>query len=154
MNDKNKVILTKEGLESVKSELEKLYQERKSIQLQIKEAKSYGDLSENSEYQDAKDRQVLTETRIAEMENIIRNAVIDTGTCTDGGVCIGSNVTVNSGGREFTYTLVGATQADPTAGKVSVESPIGQSLMGKKKGEEITVKAPRGKIKMKIMKVA
>ena len=154
MNEKNKVILTKEGLESVKAELEKLYGDRKTIQLQIKEAKSYGDLSENSEYQDAKDRQVLTETRIAEMENIVRNAVIDNGTCSTGGVCIGSDVTVNSGGREYIYTLVGATQADPTAGKVSVESPIGKSLMGKNKGEEIVVEAPRGKIKMKIMKIA
>jgi len=154
MNEKNKVILTKEGLESVKTELEKLYDERKNIQLQIKEAKSYGDLSENSEYQDAKDRQVLIETRIAEMENIVRNAVIDSGVCANGGVCIGSVVTVNSGGKEYTYTLVGATQADPLAGKVSVESPIGKSLMGRGKGDEVVVEAPRGKIKMKIMKVA
>ena len=154
MADKSKYLVTEEGLAEIKAELEKLYEDRKLIVEQIKEAKSYGDLSENSEYSEVKDRQQMLEKRIAELEDYAKNAVVDTKVCRNGEVCVGSEVTVEMGNKTFNYTIVGATQADPTSGKISVESPVGKSLIGRKKGEEITVCAPKGKITMQIMDVA
>lgn len=149
----NKVVVTAEGLETIKKELENLYLERKKITHQIKEARSYGDLSENSEYQEVKDRQDLLETRIVELENIIRHAVIDEGKCERDRVCVGSVVEVKLNGKTSKYTIVGATQADPSSGKISADSPVGKALMGKSGGDEAIVKTPRGDSKISIVKL-
>jgi len=150
MSDKSKYLVTEEGLAEIKAELEKLYAERKVIVEQIKEAKSYGDLSENSEYAEVKDRQQMQEKRIAELEDYAKNAVIDSASCKTGKVCVGSTVKVKMGEKSLEYEVVGATQADPTSGKISVESPVGKALIGKKMGDDILVKAPKGDVKMKI----
>lgn len=154
MADKSKYLVTEEGLAEIKTELGKLYDERKQIVEQIKEAKSYGDLSENSEYAEVKDRQQMLEKRIAELEDYAKNAVVDDKMCSLGQVCVGSKVSVEIGGKTFEYEVVGATQADPSSGKISVESPVGKALIGKKKGSEIEVNAPKGKIKMMIKTVS
>lgn len=154
MNENNKYILTKEGLEEIKAELAKLYEDRKKIAAQIKEARSYGDISENSEYTDAKERQGLLEGRIMELEDIVRNHVISDNTCGPNSVCVGSRVKIKRSGSEFEYILVGATQANPDAGKISVESPVGKALLNHAVGDEVEIDAPRGKIKMTIMSIA
>ena len=148
-----KHILTQEGLEEIKQELQRLYQERKKIAAQIKEARSYGDISENSEYTDAKERQGLLEGRIAELEDIVRNHVITDNTCGPNAVCVGSKVKVKSAGKELEYTIVGATQANPQERKISIESPVGRALIDKKVGDEVVVEAPGGKIKMQVMAI-
>jgi transcription elongation factor GreA len=153
MSDRNKYLVTEDGLAEIKLELGKLYDERKTIVEQIKEAKSYGDLSENSEYAEVKDRQLMLEKRIAELEDYAKNAVVDDKKCNTGQICVGSKVSVEIGGKVFEYEVVGATQADPTSGKISVESPVGKSLIGKKKGDNIEVNAPKGKIKMLVKTV-
>lgn len=155
MNDKNKFILTKDGLEDIKAQLNGFYEERKKIAAQIKEARSYGDISENSEFSEVKERQSLLEGQIAELENIVRNAVIEQNVCKADRVCVGSVVTIkNNQGKKMKYTLVGATQADPLAGKISVESPVGKAMLDKEKGEEFIVLAPSGKIKMEVLEIA
>lgn len=153
MSDKSKYLVTAEGLVEIKLELSKLYDERKVIAAQIKEAKSYGDLSENSEYSEVKDRQIMLEKRISELEDYAKNAVVDDKTCVTDRVCVGSKVAVEIGGKVFDYEIVGATQANPSNGKISVESPVGKALIGKKKGDNVEVIAPKGKIKMLIKTV-
>lgn len=148
----NKFILTQEGLDDIKAELNKLYEERKTIADQIKEARSYGDISENSEFSEVKERQSMQEGRIAELENIVRNALVEKSVCVNNKVCVGSVVTVkNPQGKISKYSLVGATQAEPNLGKISVESPVGKALLDKEKGEEFEVMTPSGKIKMSIV---
>ena len=153
MNDENKFIVTPDGLLEVKSELEKLYKERRVITDQIKEAKSYGDLSENSEYAEVKERQVILESRIAELENIIRNAVVESRSCSLDDICVGSVVQLQVKDKERQYTLVGSTQGDPVEGKISVDSPVGRSLLGRKKGDEVEVMTPGGKMRMKVLAI-
>jgi transcription elongation factor GreA len=148
--DSNKYLVTEEGLVAIKAELEKLYEDRKLIVEQIKEAKSYGDLSENSEYAEVKDRQQMLERRIAELEEYAKKAVIDDGICQNDKVCVGSRVKVKAGVKVMEYELVGATQANPSLGKISVESPVGRALIGKVEGEQVEVTAPRGKISLLI----
>ncbi|MFA4930346.1 MAG: transcription elongation factor GreA [Patescibacteria group bacterium] len=154
MNENNKYILTKDGLAEIKTELARLYDERKVIAAQIKEARSYGDISENSEYSDAKERQGLLEGRIMELEDIVRNHVISDNKCGRNNVCVGSKVKINRSGKEFEYMLVGATQANPDQGKISVESPVGKALLDRAVGDEVEIQAPGGKVKMRIMTIA
>jgi len=155
MNDKNKFILTKQGLEEIRDELEKLYEERKQVAAMIKEARSYGDISENSEYSQAKERQAMLEGRIAELENILRNAIMaEDSTCRPHVVCVGSKVKVRNLNQEIDYVLVGATQSNPKEGKISVDSPVGKALLGKSVGEEVVVQAPSGQIKLMVKQIA
>ena len=150
-----KIYLTKDGLEKLNTEFEKLsINGRKEIADLIKQAKEYGDLSENSEYADAKDKQAFTEGRIAELEHILKNAeLIDEKHTNCACVSVGCTVNVELESGELEYRIVGSYEADPEKGWISNESPLGQALLGRKPGEEIEVVAPAGMIKYKVKKI-
>jgi transcription elongation factor GreA len=151
----NKYYLTKEKLEELKKELEHLKSEgRKEIARQLKTAKEYGDLSENAEYSQAKDEQAALEIRIAELEDMIRNAIIIEPGAKKDRVDVGSKVLLKKDNKNYEYLIVGETEADPSSGKISNNSPLGKVLLGKKVGDEVIVEAPRGKIKYKILKIS
>ncbi|MCX6806622.1 MAG: transcription elongation factor GreA [Candidatus Berkelbacteria bacterium] len=148
------VYLSKEGLEKLKEELKNLKNVvRKEIVERIKEAKSYGDLSENSEYEAAKNEQAFIEGRILELETIIKNARVVAKSNGDK-VMIGSQVQVKNDDNETdTFVLVDKTEAAPDQGKLSYDSPLGSALLGKTKGDEVEVKAPSGNLKYKIVEI-
>ena len=155
-------LVTKEGLKKLKEELEFLKKTRRQeVAQRLKEAISYGDLSENSEYEEAKNEQAFVEGRIIELERKIKNAKIITEkkvTATRGKeVEIGSTVTAVQKGSSSdpdVYTIVGSTEADPLEHKISNDSPIGKAFLGKKKGDTVAVQAPSGTVKYDIVKVA
>ncbi|WP_018665508.1 transcription elongation factor GreA [Heyndrickxia acidiproducens] len=147
--------MTQAGKEKLEQELEYLKTvKRKEVVERIKIARSFGDLSENSEYDSAKEEQAFVEGRITTIENMIRNAKIieDDGTDT---VSLGKSVTFVElpDGEEETYTIVGSAEADPFEGKISNDSPIAKSLIGKSAGEEVIVQTPGGDMKVKIVSV-
>ncbi|MBQ9534865.1 MAG: transcription elongation factor GreA [Clostridia bacterium] len=150
--------LTKERLEELKAELEHLKTVReKEVAELIKEARSFGDLSENSEYDEAKNEQGKLYSRIAELENIIPNAVIiDENASLDEGVTIGAKVEIEfiKGKRREEYSIVGSQEANPKLQRISDESPIGKALLGKHKGDTVTVDAPGGSFKCKIIEIS
>ena len=153
-----KIPMTREGLEQLKKELEYLKKvERPKIIKEIEIARSYGDLSENAEYEAAKEKQGLIEARIRELEYKIAHAeVIDVGNVTDPEkVAFGATVKLKDLDTErvVTYTIVGAEEADVTKGKISVESPIARGLMGKRKGDVVTIRIPRGEVDYEILEV-
>lgn len=146
--------LTKEKLEELKKELEYLKTEgRKEVAEHLQKAKEYGDLSENAEYNEAKDEQQKLETRISELENIIRNVILIKEGVKSDVVKIGSKITLKKDNKTFQYIIVGQNEADPLNGKISNESPLGQALLNKKVGDKIEVMAPSGKIEYKILKI-
>lgn len=146
--------LTKEGLKSLQAELEQLQKvERRKIAERLKRAKEYGDLSENSEYIDAKEAQGKLESRIFELEEIIRNAVLIKKNPQKDTVSIGSTIEVQKGFKTFRYTIVGSQEAKPEANLISNESPIGKAFLGKKIGDTVEIDTPSGKTKYKIMKI-
>lgn len=153
--DEKKMYLTKEGYENLTGELENLLNtERKAIAERIKTAKEYGDLSENSEYSDAKEQQSFVEGRIIELEHILKNAeIIDDSHQNCDAVNVGCTVHLEAEDKELKYRIVGSTEADPTKGYISNESPIGKALLGKKKGEVVEVSVPAGVTKYKIREV-
>jgi transcription elongation factor GreA len=141
------VILTNEGLASLKIELEELSTvKRREVAERIKEAREFGDISENSEYDDAKNEQAMLETRIAQIEEQIRSArVISADDVSTDVVGVGVTVSVKfDDGKAQKFTIVGSAESKPPE-KLSNESPIGKALMGKKKGDEVTVALPTGK---------
>jgi transcription elongation factor GreA len=156
--------MTKEGLKKIKEELEHLKtKKRGEIAQRLKEAISYGDLSENAEYEEAKNEQAFVEGRILELENQIKKAHIITEhvageKATKGQVVeIGSLVTVRNktdDGKPESYTIVGSMEANPLEHKISNESPIGKALLGCEKGDTIHVTAPAGKFQYEILKIA
>ncbi len=147
------VFLSVEGLEKIKKELKGLKTEsRREVAERIKEAKAYGDLSENSEYEDAKEQQAFVEGRILELENMIRNAKVITNKGGDK-VSLGSKVTVKNDGEKIDLILVDRTEVAPSLGKISFDSPLGSALLNKVKGDDIEVLTPSGKIKYKILKI-
>lgn len=150
-------ILTEEGLEKLKEELEYLkVTKRKEITEKIKEARGFGDLSENSEYDAAKDAQAAMEQRVAEIENIIKTAkIVSADELPSDVVGIMSRVRVFDCDmeEEDEYTIVGSTESDPLSGKISDESPIGKGLMGKKVGEIADIETPGGVIQLKILDI-
>lgn len=152
------VFLTPEGLTKLEEELEIAKTvRRKEIATRIKTALDFGDLSENSEYDQAKNEQAQLEERIAKVETMLRNAkLIDEDEITTDVVSIGSKVVVNDMeyNEEMEYLIVGSAEADPFKGKISNESPLGSSLLGKKPGDQVEVKVPDGNIKYKILKIA
>jgi transcription elongation factor GreA len=149
-----KYYFTKERLEELKKELEYLKTEgRKEISEQLQKAKEYGDLSENAEYSEAREEQRRLETRISELEVMIRNASIIDEKRKSNEVKIGSKVSVKRDGKTYEYFIVGADEANPSLGKISNESPLGKALLGKKVGEEAIVNAPTGKIVYKVTKI-
>lgn len=149
------IFLTKEGLQKLKKELDELInKKRPEVIKRIKEAKAYGDLSENSEYEDAKNEQSFIEGKISELENMIKNAqIIDKKDKKSNVVSLGSTIVASLDGKDNEYTIVGSAEADPSAGKISNESPIGKALLDKKTGDEIEVEVPAGKIKFKIKSI-
>lgn len=143
-----------EGLEKLKEEyLYRTEQLRAEIAARIKEAKEQGDLSENAEYTEAKESQSLNEGRIEELKVIIDNAVLITGPGKGGIISVGSTVRVASGKDERTYTIVGAAEADPASGRISNESPLGAAFLGRKKGDKVSVRTPRGETEYRIADV-
>ncbi len=153
-------LVTKEGLKKLKEELDHLKNvRRKEVAQRLKEAIGYGDLSENSEYEEAKNEQAFVEGRALELERKIKNARIisekDGGKVRD--VNIGSTVTVKeigSDSEDETYTIVGATEADPFENKISNESPLGRALLLRSKGEIVEVPTPSGIVRYEILKVS
>lgn len=158
INDQKQVLVTKAGLEKLKVEL-KEYQDvrRKEVAARLKEAIAYGDLSENSEYEEAKNEQAFVEGRIVELEQMIANAKIITDDKRgEDTVQIGTTVTVQNLTEEDepeTYTIVGSTEADPINHRISNESPIGSAILGKAKNDVVRVKVPAGVFEYKILKI-
>ncbi len=138
--------LTKEGLEKLRKELGHLKSvTRKEIIERIATAKELGDLKENAEYAEAKDDQALVESKIYDLEDKVKNAVVIKENNEDHyTVTIGSTVVATSMAGKVEYTIVGSDEADPVKGRISHESPIGKAFLGKRKGEKIVVKAPKG----------
>ena len=151
------VILTKEGYQKLKNEIEYLSTERRrEIAERIKLAREFGDIAENAEYDDAKNDQALLEHRIATLEErLIAARVIKKGEVSSEAVSIGSKVKLRDVGAKETveYHIVGSAEANPTENKLSNESPVGKAIIGKKKGETVEVAAPRGKMKFKILEI-
>jgi len=145
--------LTQQGLEKLKKELADLKARRKVVAERIKTAREFGDLSENSEYEDARNEQSFVEGRIEELIEMIAHAKVVAKNGTNGHVEMGSVVTLKADGEEFSYEIVGANESDPGAGKISSESPLGYSLLGKGKGEEAEINTPNGKLIYKIVTV-
>lgn len=154
MADSN-YILTPEGRQKLEEELHYLETEKRAeVGERIKVAREFGDISENSEYDDAKNEQGMMEARIAEIGRILSEATVVEAPKRSSKVTIGSTVTVDMGGRERVFTIVGGAEADVAAGKISNESPVGAALLGNKKGDKIETTGPTGRvIKMTILKI-
>jgi len=151
------VILTPEGLNKLNDELQQLSTtKRREIAERIKEAREFGDISENSEYDDAKNEQAMIESRILQLQEKLRMAtVIETKDISTDVVQVGSVVHVKDEktGKSVKYTIVGSAEANPAELKLSNESPIGKALLGRKRGEEVEFATPRGERKLKITKI-
>jgi transcription elongation factor GreA len=152
------VILTPQGLEDLKEKIEFLSTERRrEVAERIKEAREFGDISENSEYDDAKNEQAMLERQIAELEDKLRSAqVIDEKSVTNEVVAVGVTVHVKDQktDKSVKYKIVGSAEANPSENKLSNESPVGKALLGKKRGELVSVPVPRGPArKLKITKI-
>lgn len=149
------VILTKEGKEELEKRLEYLKLEKRAeITERIKTAREFGDLSENAEYDAAKNEQAIIEGEILEIEEKLKRAVIIKDSAKKGTVSLGSKVDfVDEDGESYTYEIVGTTEADVEMGRISNESPIGNALLGKKAKDVVNVKAPAGVYKITIKKV-
>lgn len=156
-SNQKEVLLTEEGLEKVKEELEMLKtKKRAEVAERLKEAIAQGDLSENSEYDSAKEEQAFIESRIVTLEKMIRNAkIISSESLDKETVQVGAKVTIQEipDGDMETYTIVGTAESDPDSGKISNESPIGKELIGKKIGETVDVPVPNGTIQFKIVSI-
>ncbi|MGC5328595.1 transcription elongation factor GreA [Brevibacillus sp. SYSU BS000544] len=151
------VILTPDGLKKLEQELEDLKTvKRKEVAARIKEAISFGDISENSEYEEAKNEQAFIEGRVLTLEKMLRNARIITNDEVDTGkVSVGSTVRVKDleYGDVVEYTIVGSAESDPMNNKISNESPVGQALLGKSKGTVVDVHVPAGVIQYEILDI-
>jgi len=150
------VILTPEGLANLKAELEYMSTvRRREVAARIKEAREFGDITENAEYDDAKNEQAMLEARIAQLEDKLRSATVIDATELDTDVVrVGTTVHVVDGnGKRLKYTIVGSAEAKPAELKLSNESPVGKALVGHKKGEEVVFSTPKGERKLKISKI-
>lgn len=147
-------IITQEGYDKLQEELNFLTTtKRREIAERIERAKELGDLSENAEYSEAKDAQALNEGRVLELANILKNVTVVDNHGGQGEVTMGSRVTVRSNDKEKQYTIVSFNEADPLNGKISNESPLGVSFLGKRKGAMVNVETPRGIVEYKIVKI-
>ena len=157
MTDKNLELVTPEGLEKLHTELAYLSEvRRKEIADRIRQAREFGDISENSEYDDAKNEQYLLERRIGELQRRLRSAkVVDPSQVDNDAVDLGTRVTLRvvDGGQERTFQIVGANESDPGSGKLSHASPVGRAVLKKKVGEKVTVSTPRGSMEYEIVNV-
>ncbi|MGH2986520.1 MAG: transcription elongation factor GreA [Solirubrobacterales bacterium] len=152
-------ILTREGYTKLSEEIEHLSTtRRREVAERIKHAREFGDITENSEYDDAKNEQAMLEARIAALEDKLRSAsVIDASELSNDVVRVGSAVNVKdeSSGKSLQYVIVGSTEANPSENRLSNESPVGKALLGHKKGDAVNVQLPNGRArKLKITKIA
>lgn len=152
MEDKT-LYITKEGLEKLKAELKELVEvKRPEIAQRIQDAREMGDISENAAYDEAKREQAFVEGRISELEEIIKTSKV-ADTVANGAIMVGSKVVLHIEGEEEEYHIVGAPEANPLERKISHESPLGASLLGKKVGDTIQVEAPVGMLTYRILKI-
>lgn len=149
-----KKYLTPEGLEKLKKELEYLKKEkRKEIAERLEKCLSFGDLAENSEYQETKEAQAFLEGRILELEDLIKNAVVVSEEKKSSFAQIGSTILVSAGFKKERFNIVGAEEASPLEGKISVDSPIGKAILNQPEGVVVEVNTPKGKVQYKILKI-
>lgn len=144
--------ITIEGKKELEAELIELKSRRGEIADKISEARDFGDLSENAEYDAAREEQGLLETRIAEIEDILNNAEIIKASKKNT-IALGSRVELKTGSKKVVYTIVGPVEADPLEGKVSNESPIGMALYGKKVDDKVTITTPKGEITYTVISI-
>lgn len=151
----NQVQLTKEGFEQIKNELEELVNvKRPKLVERIANARQQGDLSENSDYANAKEELEFLDGRIDELEAVTKNAqVVRNGNGKKNGIGIGTKVTLKSYGKSHIFEIVGDWEADPVNKKISPDSPLGMALVGKKIGERVSVEAPAGKVTYEILAI-
>ncbi len=154
-DNSKKILLTAKGLKKLQDELEDLKTRgRKEVAQRLKEAIAFGDLSENAEYDEAKNQQAFIEQRIAILEEQIRNAeVVEESKIAGNIVQIGSKVVLKQDDMQHEFRIVGATEADVMAHKISNESPVGAAILGKKKGDTVKVNAPGGEFEYKILEI-
>lgn len=145
--------ITEQGKKELEHELDELKSRRGLVADKIAEARDFGDLSENAEYDAAREEQGLLETRIAEIEDILNNAEIIK-LSRKKTIGLGSRVELKTGNKTFQYIIVGPVEADPLEGKVSNESPIGEALFGKKEGEKVTITTPKGEVTYTVTSVS
>ena len=151
------VVLTEDGYNKLTEEIEHLKDvKRREVAERIKEAREFGDISENSEYDDAKNEQAQLEARILQLEQQLRNArVVDAENVSTEAVSIGARVTLKdlATKKNTEYSVVGSAEADPRNHRLSSESPLGKAVLGRQKGERITVSTPRGALEYQVMKI-
>lgn len=145
--------ITLQKLKELKNELEELKRKRYEISARILEAKDKGDLAENAEYADAKESQAFNEGRIQELEQAIRGAILISKKSKCDVVEVGCRVVAKNKQGVKEFTIVGSEEVDPLKGKISNESPLGRAFLGKKKGDEVIVQTPKGKVHYKIMQI-
>lgn len=145
--------LTPEGRAELEQELEGLKSQRGEIAEKIKTARDFGDLSENAEYNAARDEQGQVESRIAEIEEILLNSTVITAAKADGKIHVGNKVTLKWAKGTVMYTIVSSVEADPAEKKISDESPIGQALLGKKVGDAVEISTPSGSVSYKVKNI-
>lgn len=149
------LVITKDGLEKLKTELDDLKTRgRREVIERIRTAKDFGDLSENAEYEDAKNQQSFIEGRIQELSEMIKQAKVVSDQRDTTKVSVGDRVDVDCNGEKSTYTIVGSTESNPMEGKISADSPIAKSLMDKKTGDAVEISVPDGVLKCKILKIS
>jgi transcription elongation factor GreA len=157
MTDKNRELLTHEGFEKLQEEFRYLTEvRRREVADRIRQAREFGDISENSEYDDAKNEQYLLERRISEVQRRLRNAkIVEPGTAEAGSVDLGTRVTLRVVGKdeERTFQIVGSNESDPGSGKLSHSSPVGRAVLKRRVGEKVTVATPRGATEYEIVNV-
>ncbi|CAN5177675.1 transcription elongation factor GreA [soil metagenome] len=157
MTDRNEELVTPEGLEKLQDELKYLTEtRRREVADRIRQARDFGDLSENSEYDDAKNEQGLLERRISELQRRLRNArVVDPSETDANAVDVGTKVTLKSTGddKERTFQIVGSNESDPSTGKLSHSSPVGKAVLKRQVGDKVTVSTPRGTTEYEILNV-
>ncbi len=157
MVDRNQELLTQEGYEKLQEEFRYLTEvRRREVADRIRQAREFGDISENSEYDDAKNEQYLLERRISEIQRRLRNAkIVDPSGTEAGSVDLGTRVTLRVVGREEarTFQIVGANESDPGSGKLSHSSPVGRAVLKRRVGDKVTVSTPRGATEYEIVNV-
>lgn len=157
MTDRNEELVTQEGLEKLQEELQYLTESRRrEIADRIRQAREFGDISENSEYDDAKNEQYMLERRISELQRRLRSArVVNPAEVEANAVDLGTKVTLRRIGKdeERTFEIVGANESDPTSGKLSHASPVGRAVLKRRVGEKVTVATPRGATEYEIINV-
>ncbi len=157
MTDKNRELLTREGFEKLQEEFRYLTEvRRREVADRIRQAREFGDISENSEYDDAKNEQYLLERRISEVQRRLRNSkIVDPAGADSGSVDLGTRVTLRVVGKdeERTFEIVGANESDPGSGKLSHASPVGRAVLKRRVGEKVTVSTPRGATEYEIVNI-